>query len=660
MANARGLLVIDVYDADEVASLTRDGEWDVLMLGISESWFRLVAPSLPPSTGRLAFVDGHECAAEAHEQVRAFVLEAWPRLSGSVISGASLADRLTALGSSWWYLETAEKAPYRTPLIFQLYWLALLELVGRRREYRRIVVATSRRWLADVLERGRLPMEVKRLPPAPDHPTRGYWRGVGGAVASVLLTRLAGWLARWPEEAGRGGAWIFSFLPAWWTGVLDARYARDRFFSAPPDGVRGVSWLSGVWAWRERRALKSFIAERRIAVLQRYVPVRALVQLLSPARLYAVARVRRHVRRLAGFPFAGVDVAPLLADDVSRSLTSGELPQDQLIEAASARFAKTRRPECILYRAEFQPPEFALLIGLTSIARTVGFVHYPFGRRYLPVSGAQDRPAPSAMIACGDAGRRHLVESGYPPSQIALCGPQRHVALLEYLSRPRDRNGLRRQLGVDTDLPAVLVATALAEEDTEALFGALIQVLPSLGPCRVLVRTHPNRPAGDAALARALEALGSDRATRVGAHVSLYETIEASDVLVTIGSTVAFEAMALGCQPVLFEAPATYAATSLVEFEDAIYIARDPETLRVALSEVLSAAPPARARRRRWTAAVASTLGDLEKPLDSQLTRALAELSFRLDGSHASTSTSTGTRTSTGTPTSTNRSPRPS
>jgi len=167
---------------------------------------------------------------------------------------------------------------------------------------------------------------------------------------------------------------------------------------------------------------------------------------------------------------------------------------------------------------------------------------------------------------------------------------------------------------------------AIVEADTQALFGALVEVLTGFGPCRLSVRTHPNRPQGDPALARAMADMGPERAQILPPDADLYDAIGSSDALITIGSTVAFEAMALGCQPIVFESDTTYGATSLAAFEDAVYVVRDAGGLRVALAETSSGAPGARQRRAQWPTSVRNMLGDLSTPLDVQLARAITQL----------------------------------
>ncbi len=637
---ARRLLVLDSYDASIVRQITGDGrDWDVLLLGIDERWFRRLSPELVPADDRVRYLDLTSVAAQAHEQVREFVLGTVAMLGHQPVDGVPLWQALASAGSSWWYLETTEKGPYRTPLVSQLYALALFAQVRERTRYTSHVVATRHSWLARAassLDRCAVSRLGASLPAPPSQPRRDYLRHAATAAATVAVARLAAWRGRWPRIAlPAGRTWVFSFLPAWWTRPLDPQLASERFFPAPPAGVAFVGWVhTPQLLWRSRRELAEVIAARQILVLNRLVPWRTVLGLLSPRRFFRFMRIVDGIRRLPELKFAGVDAGPVVARDLERSLTGGEVFQDQMLAEAMARFARQQQPRIVAYRAEFQPAEQAVLTGLRGLSRAVGFVHYPFGRRYLSMyespattsPGTPERLAPDAFISCGAVGREHLIDAGYQAERIALCGPQRHPNLVTRLRQPIDRTATRGALGLDPGTPVMLVAIAIEQADTEALFGALLDALDAFGPWRIWIRTHPNRPGGDSALKYALASLGPERAVLVPDAVSLYDTLIASDVLVTIGSTLAFEALALGCQAIAFETPATYAATSLAEFSDAIHVVHDAAELQRALDEIIGRAPAALARQACWHRTVTRMLGDLSTPLPRQFDHAMAGL----------------------------------
>lgn len=638
----RRLLVLDAYDVDTLQRVIGRGEsWDVLLLGLNEPWFRWSVAALPSAGPNLRFVDQRLFAPDAHARVRAFVLETTGALPDLEIGGRSLRDILQQeLHTNWWYTETSEKGPYRTPLVFQLHQLAMIDLVASACQYAEVLVAARQEWLRRVAAPNWTRLPAGSATGTAASPASRYVRHAAASVVSALVIRAAATASRWPRVVPSGtDPSVFTFFPAWWTNASHAT-ATERFFSSPPRETSYFGWLhKPVWVWRFRHSIADTIAARRIVVLQRFVPLRQVFEALSPVTFWRTMGFLRRVRTMASMRFAGVDVAPLVAADLERSLTSGERFQDPLIEAAIRNAAGRFGTRRVMYRAEFQPAERAVVTGLSGMSQTVGFVHYMFGRNYLPIwdtSGprsastqtgvSREQPMPDGMMTCGAVGRGHLVERGYPADRIALCGPQRHATLLERLAGRRDRASLRRAFGAEDQVPLLLVTPAIVEADTEALFGTLMRALGGYGPFRLLVRAHPNRAEGGPAVARAVSYFGHARASMVPQDVPLYDAIEASDALITIGSTVAFEAMALGCMPIVFENPATYAATSLAAFDNALYVVRNEEELRIALDELRSASANAQRRRAAWATTIEQTLGDLRTPVSVQLTSALGVL----------------------------------
>jgi predicted glycosyltransferase len=104
-----------------------------------------------------------------------------------------------------------------------------------------------------------------------------------------------------------------------------------------------------------------------------------------------------------------------------------------------------------------------------------------------------------------------------------------------------------------------------------------------------------------------------------GAGVDVYDYIAASDAMICIGSTIAFEAMVLGTMPIVFENPATFNVTSLVEFDAALFVARNTDELRLAIDAVQRDLPAAQVRRGHWPQTIERVLGDLRSPLAAQL-----------------------------------------
>jgi hypothetical protein len=417
--------------------------------------------------------------------------------------------------------------------------------------------------------------------------------------------------------------------------------ARDRFLpQAKSGGVDGYfAWLDAPSRlWRQRMAIGRLISAERIWPLQRALRLRDAWMIARPARLGAMARVWKWASGL-DCQFLGFPVGPVIAEEVQRCLSSGELVQDTLVTTAVSRAVAQVKPRAIVYRAELATSEHALAAGAVGQTCTIGFIHYPFWENYLGMrftprekkkwSGTAvegDRPLPDVFICNGVSLARHLESDGVPRDRVALCGPQRLAGLVAFQQRGQSRDELRSALGFSGPAAVVFVALAVRERDTEALFGALFEALDGRGDVRLIIRTHPNRPAGDPALQAAIDAIGSDRVHAVPLGADLYEWLALSDVMVCIGSTVAFEAMALGIPAIVFQNPATFDVNGLNEYRDALFVVRDGRELGAALRAVSDGAAALEMKRRRWPETLDGVLGDRTRPLGEQLSAAFATL----------------------------------
>lgn len=648
-ATTRKLIIADRAESilrrrEQVADCDAD-RWDVLCLGFQ------MPPAAAGGLSAVQAIDASIHAQKACALVRTFVLDLFDRLPDADLGGETLAGLLEHGGRNlWWYLEASEKSPFRDPLIHRLYHLALVRLVLEATPYEEVRLDVADASLAQAFRSGLHGLSAHGQRPAPaGRKSRGwsplrygwsvlrlflYYLGARGASAVVGLPA---------RNGGDLDAVFFTMYPQWWLSPWSGS-ASDRFFSAAPEGARTgfVAWMAQpLQLLRHRREVRQIAAAQRVIPLQAFLSPARAAGVLSPRLFLTVRRAARRFERLPDLTFAGFGVSSLVAECVGRSLCAPELFQNLMIEWAMSAFLRRCRPRAIAYRLEGQPLEHAIL-NAAGDTPTAGFMHSPFGENYLPMRfapgeveehrsrrrGSRDRPLPAALLACGEAGVERLVRDGFARTAIAACGPQRHAAFLRYLAERPPRATIRARLGVaDTD-PLIFVAIAIIPQETEALFAALESALAGIGRYRLVVKPHPNRPEGDLPLREALSRLGTERAMPLPASLSMYDAITAADAVVCIGSTVAFEAMALGVMPVVFEPPLFYATTSLAHYDDSLWVVREAAGLRDALREIMVMSQLTRRKAERWRETVHSVLGDLQTPLPEQLGRALVQLEF--------------------------------
>lgn len=657
----RRLFIADSYESRALvgaaAAASAGDAVDVLLLGLSPAWLRWQHPARAEALRSCAMVDPARFADAVRSQVRRFVVDFIGALPEIDLGGGETLARLLRdpEGSVWWYLETSEKGPYRGPLIGQLHALAMARAAIDAGGYEEVAHSVRDPLLRAALQSsdgsGRLvDLGIDGTPARHgnalhDRPLLRYL--VNTVLASARL--FAAWsLPRAPD--GRAGIArrrrvVFTVFPGWWTSATRPA-ARERFFAAANEAhIAGyLAWVTSPGDLRRNRAGVAAVAARhRILFLQHFLGLADLAAVWSPRRfrrLRAFERLRSRIR----VRFAGFEAGPLVVRDIARSLSGNETFQDLLLRRAVARATAALAPSAILYRAEFQPLENAMLRGSAGRATRLGFVHFPFGENYLSaqfgvdeverhsrLSGDPDaRPMPDGLLAGGEAMAEHLTATGFPRSRIEVCGPLRYDSLMAYRQTQLPKMTLRRRLQLPSDSTIIIVALAIVEADTEALFGAMMEALEGhTRDVRIVVRTHPNRPAGDPALATTIATLGADRASVMPDDGALYDYIAAADAMVCIGSMIAFEAMALGVMPIVFDNPGTFGAVSLAEYNEALFSVRTGAELRDAIWHVVGDDEVAAGKREAWPRQLSRVFGDLDRPAADQFTRALDTLSCR-------------------------------
>lgn len=651
----RRLLIVDHYDStafDHLARTAAPGDaCDVLLLGLSTEWQAWQHAAVLPPGRAWTVVDPGAFAVAACRRVAAFVSDVVAGLPDRDLGGTTLAALLRRAGrTDWWFAETSERGPYRGPLIGQLYRLALTESVYDAGRYDEVWFSVAEADLAATLRTAAWPTpRVESAPRAtPSSPILERWPLVRSWVQAVragvqlAASAVVSRFARPPLTAGVETT--FTLFPVWWFGAFSAA-PRERFFAprVSPDGHRYLAWLTGGPSlWSRRHAIRKACHEQGILPLQQFLGVGDAIAIFSPLAFLQQVTFEWRLRRRLSAPFGRYDAGPLLGRDVSRSLASAELVRDRLIERAVARAVKRIRPRRVFYRAEYQPIEHALLRGLEDGGHPprLGFVHFPFGGLYLPTrltpaertgfgrgtAGTDTRPMPDGLVAIGPAARRHAIAGGAPGGRVAVCGPQRYGQLQRVLRVSVTRPDARASFGVPRDTPMVLVALAILDADTEALCAALANAASAFRDALVVIRPHPNQPQGKGPVAALVEHLGPGRAQLMPVERDIYDALRAADVLVCIGSMVAFEAMALGVMPIVFENPSTFPATSLREFDAGLFVVADAVELAAAMTAVWQDSLVARAKRDAWSRVLQDVFADLQRPLEAQMDEALQTL----------------------------------
>lgn len=326
-------------------------------------------------------------------------------------------------------------------------------------------------------------------------------------------------------------------------------------------GVQGLAYL-GVGPtsnFRARRWWKPGPAPARAVR-----PIETLVPRFALAGSLGLWLARHHVRRAlqsspdlrAAAVLGGCDCWPVVARSLSgvallqfpwsaRAMDEAGVALDVLEPAAALTYAEAGgwgRALALEARRRGIP-----LAGLQH-----GFI-YRHWLNYLhesdemhpPGAGSRDRgfPLPARTLVFDEYAALHLIEAGrFPPESIVVTGSPRLDGLARRFAEldPDKVQAVRRLAGADDSRHLVLLVTKFSE--VHGVLPALLDAVGSIEGTQLAIKTHPAETPGPYETAAA----GMRRVRVLPAGTDLAALLRASRAVVTVNSTVALDAAALG------------------------------------------------------------------------------------------------------------------
>jgi hypothetical protein len=578
--------------------------------------------------------------------------------------GTSLLELLSfGEGSVWWFTDTAEKSPLRTPFLNKLYNLTVVEKILSRDCWNQIRLCLDDRVLAECIESGLrqrgLPVEVLPLK-RPPFSVRYYWlrvksdcfwfRLIALRVMFAIQT-IGNWITLLALGMRRKSvmkpptAVIFSGYPALYSNPY-SRHPRERNLASliPPLRQRGPLWqvvLLYLWPWqllRRRSQISSAFAEEQILPLLMFNTMKEwLGVFFGPAllsRQWKYGRLRFNLKAY----FYNWNVSSLWRAELDRALTSPELLSNLLLCSAMRRIARTYHPRIVIHPCEFQPMERAIWAGLKGTeTRSVAFQHTTVSSNTLMFFFAKSEiqkalsgedklatPLPDYYLTTGDWPLEIMRDAGYPAERSAVVGAVRYNDLRVDSGGDREKAAIRRQLGLPVIGKIVLVTTSSNRADCMALLEMLAAAIPYLEDSFLfLFRPHYHlRIESEAPEMFAMLAPEYWRAIDV--DVPLHEYLRASDAVLLTNSTTGLEAIALSCPPIVFDNRSILNIGPLGDLRDAALFAHTPKGLAEAIQAALDPAT-VDGLRSAWPAALSRTFHILDGRADTRFLDFLEE-----------------------------------
>jgi surface carbohydrate biosynthesis protein (TIGR04326 family) len=611
MARASAERVVLIYDAPprggDASRLTRvDTPIVVELFPLTSRWSATAAwiAALEGAAG-VAGVEVAPVAARLDEEAVRLrrTLTRWStQLGRAAIDGVSLRRRLLIPGanlSGWWLTPLAERNPLVSRFIGRLGQAAIVD--RRLSEGGRVAIALGEPTLCRAVDaiaraRGCVVQHVGRRFGRAGLIERASLAAEPAkalAEAARIALRAAAarlYLGRYRPPA-EGTSVLVTYFPAFDAGAARTGEFRDRYVGAVRDLVRqrgeAAAWLllpQPIDGATFRDAL------RHARRLSRHEPMATWHQLLTPrtfgrglarwarqAALYR--RFRRDIEAAAVSFFAPRGAAPVLAAALRKGFLGARSLQAFLMHAAFERaMAPPGRVARVIYCAEFQPWETALCAAARNgRAVTIGFQHttvppnlYNYTRDPLEVDEppeAGGMPLPAVLAANGERPAGWLRAAGVP--NVRVVEAVRHAAM--------------RQRPARADQPprhGVLLIGSIDPAETGAMLELAAAARALVPDTAYILRPHPLRSA---------DPVDGWLCTTEPVH----SLLRRAAVAIVPSSSVAIEALALGCPVVQPIFPGVIATGPLDAGEGWHRSASTPEELANAVREAMRSSPPA-------------------------------------------------------------------
>jgi glycosyltransferase involved in cell wall biosynthesis len=394
-------------------------------------------------------------------------------------------------------------------------------------------------------------------------------------AAGALKTEWAGPPGRPPADSSQLRVALLSHAAFWRTGSDGRKHEHyfDRLLPSLEDREELVPFVLGVGPTEpfQKRGLLSRVRDwvRLSAKDLPYVPIQRFAPwgLASEVRRATtwMTHVWRELRRLPAlqdafthrgvrfFDFTEPDFAALMLlqipwayrtfREMERAL-SGMHAQALVLYAESSGYGRVAL-------------EAARSLGVPSVAIQHGIL-YPkyFSYRHDPDEGGCPRPTATALF--GEAARDFLLDAGrYDPQSLVTTGSPKFDALLE-TAQGFDRAALRARHGIGDAQLFVLVASRYhgilpTHRSIGSAFSPLLRAAASRPDVRIVVKPHPAE--GREEYQGAIAEVGLEGASVVAPDADLVELLWAADILVTVESLSAVEALVLGRRVLVLNMP---------------------------------------------------------------------------------------------------------
>lgn len=559
--------------------------------------------------------------------------------------GADNLDMRPGPVSWWWLAPLSEKSHMRSPLIRELYWLTLLTDVLAAYPVRSV------RWIGDDRLIGNVAAELVRgrgIACELDVLSAPRFSGLARSCASRLKWTASqiiiwGLLKLRPissKPAQMPAALLYSRFPVLWEESRQgwrermygdwAEYLREKGVSV---GYAAVYSGTILQLFRRRREFQKECEQQGIQLLEPTLSLQNLLGIHFSGRLWWRYWCWRRKLRAEPVRYSNVDISPIFWREMDRSALSGEVLFNEAIIAGFRRLLHAQGlPNAVFHPFEYQPMERAVAAGVraSGIVPIIGLQTGLFTANQLGLSLSADElrrssaelrraPAPDILAAYGELPYRIYVDR-LGRDRVCLSGAVRYPRL--GIVESFDAGVFQREHDLPKIAEFIFVATPAGRDEAMPVLAAAFAVAAETPTAFLLIKFHYH-----SLLPREVSQLaaeyGISRYRMFDAD--LYKLIQFAPVMITGGSSICLEALALGTMPVVYVTPGEMSFNPALEVPQAVFLWHTVQELKCALRSCIDKDADYEARRKAWPKAVAAQLFKLDGRANERLFEFLRE-----------------------------------
>lgn len=395
----------------------------------------------------------------------------------------------------------------------------------------------------------------------------------------------------------------FSMFPLWWNNPYDDESAVDKFWSISESDWSDVNNYYINLVWLHFSSFLSLLDFVRIGmsrlhasfyVLQRNINLIDLLLLLKLPYCLRIYMLKSN-DEIKKMNLKGFIVSEMIIEELLMSYGSREFYRNILIRSAIERINFPIKS--LFYRLEFQPIEKALLQGASiNKINTIGFQHSTIGVDYLshifspketPPNSTFRESFPNYIFTSSNNAKNIMLDNGFDPQKVKVLGPVRYLNLFSYLNM----NIVNNPSALNAE-NSIFISLSLNKDETASLAIILAEALNMIKiEVNLIIKAHPACDHSKEFISILKQRSKSRLSYKmIGVFEGFYDFLRFCSAVITTGSTIAFEAIALGVLPIAYNNPhrISYAFAAINDNSEGICIVKNVDDMSKALYDLFT------------------------------------------------------------------------